>query len=92
VLSRAYRPPVEKVGLGVAIIEAIDMGCPDLKVTLKGRDVVVWAKQFDDPACEAEARKYVNQYRKEMPSAWCLALMSIINVDRGGMVELRKGQ
>jgi hypothetical protein len=80
--------------LGVAFIEAAEKGCPALKVTFKAREYVAHVKKrYDDTACDGAAMEHVRQYRREMPTAWCLAAMSIVNGSSKpgeGFLELRR--
>jgi hypothetical protein len=77
--------------LSVAIAKAVDNSCPSLLVTAQGRQLVANVKRVaNNPMCDARAREHVNQYRREMPTAWCLAMMSIVNVGGYVMLEFRR--
>ena len=84
--------PWDKCGLELvaAMLTVADQQCPNVKVTLKGHELMTAMSSIGKSECKSIAASKIRDDIRTMPNAWCMVYPTMTNKMKSGTVYVER--
>lgn len=84
--------PWDKCGLELvaAMLTVADQQCPNVKVTMKGHELMTAMSSIGKAECKSIAASKIRDDIRTMPNAWCMVYPTMTNKMKGGTIYVER--